>query len=325
MIAPQRIFISHAGADWERVVKPVAAGLRENNLTVVTENWDDRKGERLVRRILEEELRVSRAAVIVLSVSSVDQSWVREELDRATVSHIAGKIRLLLLHIDDCPVPAPLQTLTKIPVSSSNGQDDRFRDVIEEIELRARHPPLTPPANPSADHPPRGLKPVEWSVLTLLGDIAWNQEGDWISVKDVYQRASELGLTDDQTTHTLGRLTSRGLAQGQKYTFGQHYASLKFTASGAGKYCRAVFPEFDSWKVEVAARVASRDVVEYVDLGPEDDFPSLVFRTAIDELLAKKLIRGYWFPGVNLARIFKPSPNLENWLDRQMRATDSNR
>jgi hypothetical protein len=315
--APNRIFISHAGADWESVVQPVASGLQATNHTVVTEDWDNRQGESLVQRILEEELPVSQTAVIVLSRSSVDKPWVREEFDHATVTHISRKIRVILLHIDECQVPVPLQTLRKITVRTAPEPDNRIREAIDEIGVRVRHPPLSAPSSQTDDRPPRGLKPLDWRVLTVLGDLAWNQQGDWITVKDVYQQASDMGLADEQATKILDRLVSRGFAQGKKYTFGQHYASLKMTVPGAGAYCRAVYPELDSWRTQLAAQIASHDADGPIDLKPENDFPSLVFRTAIDELLTMKLIRGYWFPGANLVRILERSPTLRKWLDRQ--------
>jgi hypothetical protein len=48
--------------------------------------------------------------IVVLSKYSVDKPWVREELNASVVKRIQEKIKLIPVVIDDCQVPACLQS-----------------------------------------------------------------------------------------------------------------------------------------------------------------------------------------------------------------------
>lgn len=314
---PIRAFVSYSGDDWKSFVEPFATELRRNGIDAVAADWDIHGGQSLVRRILEEELPLAQAVIIVLSQTSVTKPWVREELDHATVMRINGQIKLIPVKIDDCTVPLPLQTLKRITIHHPGEREEKIRQVIDSIYGYSRRPPLGQPPSYALIPSPAGFSQLEWSVLAHLGEIAWDLKGDWLEMDRIHGDDHGLGLTETQITKTLERLQARRLVEGQQYITGsRRFGSLRLTVRGAGEYCRHRSPNFNHEKRRIAAYLASFDPDAQLELDPPEELAPLVFRVAIDELAAAGLIQVLWIPGGNRVIVTKRSPLLDDWIDQ---------
>jgi hypothetical protein len=317
MQEPIRVFVSYSGDDWESFVKHFATELRRNGLDAVAADWDLQGGQSLVQWILEEELPRAEAVVIVLSKTSITKPWVREELDHATVMRIMGKIKLIPVRIDDCEIPHSLQTLKRFSIHHPGEQEAKIQEVIDSIYGHSRRPPIGEPPAYTQISSPTGYTQMEWTVLSRLGEKAWNLMGDWLDPSQLYDDADGLGLTESQLTDTLVRLKSRGFIEGQQYATGTgQFGSLRFTVRGGGIYCRQRVPDFHREKKRIAASLASVDARMQLRLDPPEGVPSLIFRTSIDELASARLIRVQWIPSGNRVMVIERSPLLNDWLEQ---------
>lgn len=109
MSAP-KVFVSHASEDKARFVVDFASRLRENGVDAWLDKCEMKPGDNLVDKIFEEGLKEARAVVIVLSTTSVQKPWVREELNVSVVNRISRGTKLIPVLIDNCEVPECLRS-----------------------------------------------------------------------------------------------------------------------------------------------------------------------------------------------------------------------
>src|SRR5436305_2387055 len=80
----KKAFISYSHEDKD-FVRRLSDSLNQNAVPLFFDEWDIRPGDSIVKKIFEEGLAKSDFFFIVLSTASVNSSWVRDELDIATI------------------------------------------------------------------------------------------------------------------------------------------------------------------------------------------------------------------------------------------------
>jgi hypothetical protein len=92
---PYDVFICHAHADKDEVVRPLANALRDQNLAVWYDEFELAIGANL-RRKIDEGLVRSRFGVVVLSPAFFGQGWKQYELDGLVTKEVAGGEQIIL-------------------------------------------------------------------------------------------------------------------------------------------------------------------------------------------------------------------------------------
>lgn len=92
---PYDVFICHAHADKDEVVRPLATALRDQNLAVWYDEFELRIGSSL-RRKIDEGLVRARFGVVVLSPAFFGQGWKQYELDGLVTKEVAGGEQIIL-------------------------------------------------------------------------------------------------------------------------------------------------------------------------------------------------------------------------------------
>lgn len=90
------VFLSHAGEDKDRVVRPLAAALRDHGLTVWYDEFELRIGDSL-RRKIDAGIAASRFGIVVLSHDFFAKGWAAYELDGLVTLAVSGQQVLLPL------------------------------------------------------------------------------------------------------------------------------------------------------------------------------------------------------------------------------------
>jgi hypothetical protein len=90
------VFISHASEDKDDIVRPLAAALRGEGLSVWFDEFELRIGSSL-RRGIDAGLANSRFGVVVLSASFFGKGWTNYELDGLVTREIASDGRQIIL------------------------------------------------------------------------------------------------------------------------------------------------------------------------------------------------------------------------------------
>lgn len=104
-----KVFISHASEDRE-FTQDLATKLRSKGVNAWLDVWEILPGDSLIDKIFEEGLKDAEGFIVILSRSSVNKEWVREELNAAMVKKINGLTKLIPVVLDDCEIPEGLNS-----------------------------------------------------------------------------------------------------------------------------------------------------------------------------------------------------------------------
>jgi hypothetical protein len=88
------VFVSHASEDKEPVARPLATALEAEGITVWLDAAELRIGDSL-RRKIDQGIRSSRFAVVVISTDFFSKGWTQYELDGIATMTVAGQQALL--------------------------------------------------------------------------------------------------------------------------------------------------------------------------------------------------------------------------------------
>lgn len=132
MSAP-KVFVSHASEDKARFVVEFARRLRESGVDAWLDQWEMKPGDSLVDKIFEEGLKDARAVIVVLSKTSVQKPWVREELNASVVNKISRGTRLIPVVIDDCEVPESLRSTVWQRVDDVDEYSESLQRILSAI------------------------------------------------------------------------------------------------------------------------------------------------------------------------------------------------
>ena len=153
MTAP-KVFLSHASEDKDRFVVGFARQLRESGVDVWLDQWEMKPGDSLVDKIFEGGLKEARAVIIVLSTTSVQKPWVREELNASVVNRISRGTKLIPVVIDECDVPESLRSTVWQKVDSLEDYSQSLQRILSAIFDSSDKPAIgKPPARFSGSAP----------------------------------------------------------------------------------------------------------------------------------------------------------------------------
>lgn len=215
MNAKKRAFISYSHEDRD-FVRQLVDALNHNGVPLFFDEWDIRPGDSIVRKIFEEGLAKSDFFFVVLSKASVGSSWVKDELDVATVRRIGGLSRVVPILKEDCEIPWSLRSL-------------RWMDMRQDFEAGVRD--LTKLAHGVDDRPRLGEAPDYVRGLTesiggltreatsvglfLLGRINIDDGTNPQVGGDEIQKATQ--LTPEEINDALDELEGNGLVRTIKW------------------------------------------------------------------------------------------------------------
>src|SRR5688572_3702341 len=106
----KRIFFSYSHADAE-FANRVADELARSAVPVWIDKWDIEPGDSIVQKIFNEGLANCEVFLVLLSRSSVESEWVKQEMDTAIVRKIEGLTKIIPLIREKCDIPLPMRSL----------------------------------------------------------------------------------------------------------------------------------------------------------------------------------------------------------------------
>lgn len=98
-------FLSHPTADKKRLVEPFARRLQERGIPVWLDQERIGPGDSMVGRVFTEGIGLAGAGIVVLSRHSAGSRWLEQELAALMARKIQDGIPLIVLRLDDVPVP----------------------------------------------------------------------------------------------------------------------------------------------------------------------------------------------------------------------------
>ncbi len=200
------VFVSHASED-KPIVEPLARRLRADGVDAWLDKWEMVGGDSLVDKIMEEGIKNCDVFLIVLSRTSVQKPWVREELNAAFAQRIEKSTRLVAVRLDDCEVPVVLKDRVWINMHD-RADESKYRDLLNAIFQETNKPPLGPSAFAMAPAPAPGLNHDETAVLYAFARHALEQgTHTYLQTADV---ADATGLAGTAIQAALEMLEAEG-------------------------------------------------------------------------------------------------------------------
>jgi hypothetical protein len=266
MTAP-KVFVSHATQDKERFVFEFARRLRANGVDAWLDRWEMKPGDSLVDKIFEQGLKEARAVIVVLSKTSVDKPWVREELNASIVSRISRGTKLIPVVIDDCEVPESLRSTLWQRVDDLGAYEESFQRILSAIFDVNDKPAIgTRPARFSGPAPTiTGLSRVDDLTLRVIakcqidedsGLVEWDQLRCDSSLKDVPQQEllDSLEILEHHSFVQIGRVLGAPLSH------------VVLTDFGFEKFAEAYVDDYQNVVTQIAALLVNENVRQNEEL-----------------------------------------------------------
>lgn len=224
MSAP-KVFISHASEDKDRFVVQFAERLRANGVDAWLDQWEMKPGDSLVDKIFEEGLRQAQAVIVVLSNTSVQKPWVREELNTSVVNKIIRGTRLIPVVIDECEVPESLRSTLWQRVDDIADYEQSLQRILSAIFDVNDKPAIGKPPARFAGAAPliSGLTRVDEWVLRVIvkvqidedaGLVSWDKLHVDPTLQDVPQQelVDSLNILEQHSYVKIGRVLGAPLS-----------------------------------------------------------------------------------------------------------------
>lgn len=260
MNAP-KVFLSHASEDKARFVVDFARRLRENGVDAWLDQWEMKPGDSLVDKIFEEGLKEARAVVIVLSATSVQKPWVREELNTSVVNRISRGTKLIPVVIDNCEVPECLRSTVWQRVDDLDNYGESLQRILSVIFDVDDKPAIgMPPARFIGPAPLiAGLSRVDDLALRVIvrlivdegmGLVEWDRLCQEPSLKEVPQQEllDSLEILEQHYFIKIGRVLGAPLSH------------VVLTAFGFQKYAEAYVGDYQDVVEQIASLLINENV-----------------------------------------------------------------
>jgi hypothetical protein len=245
-----RAFLSHASEDKSGFVEPLARDLAEMGVAPWLDIWEIRPGDSLVKKLFEEGLDTVDAVIVVISASSADKPWVREELDVAVVRRIRGSARLIPVRLDNAPIPGPLQHLVWITADRTpEGIRSAAQEITDALYARDKRPAVAPPPAYTAVASVPGLTQADSALLAILIEAALAAEILFVNWPAAKAKAEEQGMAPSTIDEAFTALQNRRYLKIKSIAGGPHTIELSTSAFRLG--VDAVVPDAEAARRQV--------------------------------------------------------------------------
>lgn len=283
-IEKRTAFFSYAHEDKE-FAERIVRDLLDAGVNVWFDKWDIMPGDSIIQKIFNEGLSQCDTFLLLLSQSSVNSRWVKEELDFAVVKKIEGLTRLIPILKETCEIPGPLKALLWVDLSQDF--DEGIREIVKAIYEVREKPPLGPvPTYVEAlAESVGGLSRLATTVgLAMIGDVDEHREKfyDGGRLREMLPEFSVEEIND-----AVDELDEFGLISLQKYigtapyTFGHVQPTYALYL-----HFNDAIPEYDCYEdiKAVAASIASVSQVNGSDIQKLTGLPPNRINRAVEYL-----------------------------------------
>lgn len=318
MVAP-KAFISHASEDKDRFVLDFATKLREKGVDAWLDRWEMLPGDSLVDKIFEEGIKDAAAFIVVLSATSVQKRWVREEMNAAFVARVSRQCRIIPVVIDDCEVPEALKSTLWERIRDLQNYEESLRRIVASILGKTEKPPVgAPPAYVStgAQSFAPELEHTDAAVLWQLCEAALSQGHEVITDLTVLDALIAGGAAESDVLDALEVLNEKGLINATKVLGAAYRGSpishVRVSLLGFDLYARQRFPEFDDVVRRIASKIVNEDIHDGQSLINSTSYPGMLVEHVCDLFENNGLLKvDKYFGGFRVRNV---SPSLKRMI-----------
>jgi len=311
-----KVFLSHASEDKDRFVVNFARQLRENGVDVWLDQWEMKPGDSLVDKIFEEGLKDASAVIIVLSVTSVQKPWVREELNASVVNRISRGTRLIPVVIDECDVPESLRSTIWQKVDNLEDYSQSLQRILSAIFDVSDKPAIgQPPARFSSSGPLiAGLTRVDDLVLREIARMQIERNNGLVTFDEIGANPALKEVPQQELLDSLEILGQKYLIK-ISYVLGAPLSHVVLTDFGFQQFAEAYVPDYNETVARIAALLVNENVCQNEELASRIQRPVgfvdfvLSLMESNDYIKVSKYIGGQ-------SRVWQISPSLKRALQQ---------
>lgn len=207
-----RAFVSHSHSD-KAVAERLATELRKKGVDAWLDKWEIQPGDSIVQKIFEEGLKDCAAFLILLSQSSVESRWVKQELDAALVQRIEGTTRVIPVLTEACAVPLALRATLWVDLAP--GIDSAVERIADVVFGRSVRPAIGRPPGPRRVERVEGLSDYAAAIGAALAPALL--DGSGIRGSSGPALSESLNLSPVQVNDAVEELESMGLVRIHRY------------------------------------------------------------------------------------------------------------
>lgn len=247
MARAPRPFISHAHADKDRFVLDFSRRLRGKGIDAWVDTWEMLPGDSLVNKIFNEGLKSCTAFIVVLSNSSVNSKWVREELNAGIVKRIEENTKLIPVRLDSCEVPFALKDTLWIDIPNLADYDREFEQIVNAIYGQYDKPPLgNAPAYVRPDVLQLdGLAPIDSVIFEHACKISIEQgHSTLIHGGRVVSELAPQGISEEQVMESEEVLEGRFYIELYRVLGPPHAYDFRITSYGFDQFVQSAVPNY---------------------------------------------------------------------------------
>lgn len=316
MSASPKVFLSHASEDKDRFVLEFARQLRENGVDVWLDQWEMKPGDSLVDKIFEEGLKEASAVIIVLSITSVQKPWVREELNASVVNRISRGAKLIPVVIDECDVPESLRSTVWQKIDRLDDYSQSLQRILSAIFDVSDKPAIgKPPARFSGATPLIfGLTRVDDLVLREIARLQIEENNGLVMFDRL---CTEPTLTDVPQQELLDSLEILG----QKYlitivrVMGAPLSHVVLTDFGFQQFAEAYVPDYNEVVARIAALLVNENVCQNEELASRTNRPVGFVNFVLNLMTSNGHIKMSKYMG-GQSHVWQISPSLKRALQQ---------
>jgi hypothetical protein len=284
-----KAFVSHASEDKDRFVLAFAERLRARGIDAWVDKWEILPGDSLIDKIFEEGLKNADAVIVVLSRTSVQKAWVKEELNASIVKKINSHTKVIPVVIDECEVPEALQSVAWERIKNLDSYDSEFERIVASIFEHRERPGLGKPPSYSVKEfvPIPNLTRIDNLVLQEAGGVIFEHDGIIIDAQEFLARCAELSISPDSVLESLEVLENRGYVELTRTIAG--IGLFKMTLFGKDEYASAYVPDYSEASRSIAMEIINHQSQDKSSISQRLSLPGAL----VDLVLEKFALRRY--------------------------------
>jgi hypothetical protein len=297
---PPKVFISHASEDKDRFVLAFAKRLRDNGIDAWVDKWEMLPGDSLVDKIFEVGLKEASAVMIILSNSSINKPWVKEEINTAFVKRINTKCKLIPLLIDNCEVPACLQTTLWEKITNLSSYDEAYKRIELAILGKTDKPSIgsTPKYAAEIIEKVNDLTDIDSLIFKITCEQAIELRQPFIMAYGIIAQGMELDLSQEIIIESLEVLENNYFLEITKMLSPEHN-SIKVLLHAFQTYYQYYNTDYDSQINLVGSLIVNNGILNNQEIANTANIDLFIVDHILELLDYKGYIKNLRFLGGN--------------------------
>ena len=243
-----KAFICHSSQD-KAIVQEIATGLRSGGVDAWLDKWEILPDDSL-RRKVEEGVEGSSIFIPVLTPSSIESKWVKQEIDGAFIKTIEGTCKIIPVFLNIEVENAPLLLRSKLGVKCAD-VDVCIKELCDAIFKRSEKPPVAV----ETERPVR-LKGLSENASRIAHKLCKSSEvgSEGIDFVDSRELQTEFDLSSMLLKDVVDELEQNGFVKVKLHSDG-------FRLQSANPLFWNLDPDVMGWSVDEDAKTVAGVIV----------------------------------------------------------------